>query len=265
MRLFALALLSGMAFAQDPPPTPPAPPPVLENSGKPMLLPFQCTDEDIQLSGLTCSEEDPCPIYLELSAVDGAGRRLLVAGNLHTSAVTVFSTLLASEDDGRTWREAHERIRSAGLDRIQFLDAETGWVAGEKLSPLPQDPFFLLTSDGGKNWRARPVFSESAENRLGSIQQFLFTAKDSGALIIDRGQGSDGDRYELYESSDGGESWNFKQSSTKPLTLKKIAPVPTEWRLRADSRTKAFHVEHREGAKWADTASFLVKLGICKP
>jgi photosystem II stability/assembly factor-like uncharacterized protein len=253
-----------MAFAQDPPPTPP-PPPVLENSGKPMLLPFQCTDEDIQLSGLTCSEEDPCPIYLELSAVEGAGQRLLVAGNLHTSAVTVFSTLLASEDGGRTWREANERVRSAGLDRIQFLDAETGWVAGEKLSPLPQDPFLLLTTDGGKTWRTRSIFSESAENRLGSIQQFFFTAKDSGALIMDRGQGSDGDRWELYESPDGGESWNFKQSSIKPLSLKKTAPVSTEWRLRADSRTKAFHVEHREAAKWADVAAFAVKLGVCKP
>ena len=36
-------------------------------------VPFQCTDEDIQLAGLTCSEDDPCPIYLELSAVAGAG------------------------------------------------------------------------------------------------------------------------------------------------------------------------------------------------
>src|SRR6059058_1583320 len=109
MRLLAVALLWGIAFAQEPPTAPPAPapPPVLENSGKPMLLPFKCTDEDIQASGLTCSEEDPCPIYLELTAVEGAGHRLLVAGNLHTSAVTVFSTLLASEDGGRTWREAH--------------------------------------------------------------------------------------------------------------------------------------------------------------
>ena len=256
-----------MAFAQDPPPTPPTPPlpPVLENSGKPMLLPFQCTDEDIQLSGLTCSEEDPCPIYLELSAAEAAGNRIFVAGNLHTSAVTVFSTLLASEDGGRTWREAHERIRSAGLDRIQFLDAATGWVAGEKLSPLPQDPFLLLTSDGGKTWRARSIFSETAENRFGSIQQFFFTAKDSGALIIDRGQGSDGDRWELYESPDGGESWDFKQSSTKPLLLKKTAPASAEWRLRVDGRTQAFHIEHRESAKWADLASFSVKLGVCKP
>ena len=263
MRLSVLALLCGMAFAQEPPA--PAPPPVLENSGKPMLLPFQCTDEDIQLSGLTCSEDDPCPIYLELAAVDGAASRMLVAGNLHTPAVTLFSALLASDDGGHTWREAHERIRSAALDRIQFLDAETGWVAGEHLSPLAQDPFLMLTSDGGKTWRVRPIFSETAENRLGTIQQFFFTAKDNGALIIDRGQGADGDRYELYESPDAGESWNFKQSSTKPLTLKKTASMATEWRLRVDGRTQAFHVEHREAAKWVDIGSFAVKLGACKP
>ena len=129
MRLFAIALLWGMAFAQDPPPTPPPPPPppVLENSGKPMLLPFQCTDEDIQLSGLTCSEEDPCPIYLELSRRRRRRNRAFSSrGTCTRSAVTVFSTLLASDDGGRTWREAHERIRSAGLDRIQFLDAGDG-------------------------------------------------------------------------------------------------------------------------------------------
>ena len=165
--LISLAMGAWGAAAQDQPPVPagatppvatpptamPAPLSVLENTGRPMLATFQCTDEDIQRAGLTCSEEDPCPVYLELATVDAAGSRILAAGNLHTSAVTLYSLLLASEDGGRTWREIHERIRSAGLDRIQFLDAETGWVAGEKLSPLPQDPFLLLTTDGGKTWR----------------------------------------------------------------------------------------------------------------
>src|ERR1051325_10299585 len=100
MRLSALALMWGMAFAQEPPPAKPAveapaPPPVLENNGKPILLPFQCTEEDVQLSGLTCPEEDPCPVYLELSAVESVGNRILVAGNLHSPAVTMFSPLLA--------------------------------------------------------------------------------------------------------------------------------------------------------------------------
>jgi photosystem II stability/assembly factor-like uncharacterized protein len=110
--------------------------------------------------------------------------RIFAAGNIHSSAVTLYSVLLASEDAGHTWREAYERIRGASLDRIQFLDAELGWTSGQALSPLPQDPFLLLTSDGGKTWRQRVIFSES---RVGSIQQFHFSARDSGSLIIDRG------------------------------------------------------------------------------
>ncbi len=270
LRLAALALACGLAYAQETPVSKPAndapaPPPVLENTGKPILLPFQCTEADIQLSGLTCSEDDPCPIYLDLAAVEALGNRIFVAGNVHSPSVTLFSAVLGSEDGGHTWRESHERIRAAGLDRVQFLDSETGWIAGEKLSPLPQDPFLLLTLDGGKTWRARPIFDEAAENRLGTIQQFVFTAKDSGSLIIDRGRGADGDRFELYESPDAGESWNFKQSSTKPLSLRRAPPVSTDWRLRVDSRTQAFHIEHREGTRWMDVASFAVKLGVCRP
>jgi hypothetical protein len=267
MRLAAMAVFSSILFGQDAPAPPAQPPgpPVLEYNGKALVLPFQCTEEDIQSAGLACSEDDPCPIYLELAAVAGIGNRLVIGGNLHAAAVTMFSTLLASEDGGKTWREPQDRIRAGAIDRIQFLDAETGWAAGEKLQPLPQDPFLLLTTDGGKSWRQYSIFSESAENRLGVIQQFSFASKDSGSLIIDRGSGADGDRYELYESPDGGTTWQFKQSSNKPLTLRRAPAASAEWRLRADSRTQAYHVERRSGERWTDLAAFAVKVGTCKP
>jgi photosystem II stability/assembly factor-like uncharacterized protein len=177
--------------------------------------------------------------------------------------VTLYSVLLASEDAGHTWREAYERIRGASLDRIQFLDAELGWTSGQALSPLPQDPFLLLTADGGKNWRQRVIFSES---RVGSIQQFHFSAKDSGSLIIDRGPGSGGGRYELYESPDAGETWTIRETSDRPFQLKPspVAP-PSEWRARADGPTQSFHVERRQGEHWVSVAAFSVKLGACQP
>jgi photosystem II stability/assembly factor-like uncharacterized protein len=264
MRLAALALLAAAAFGQEPPP-PVAKPAVLEYTGKPLVLPFQCTREDTQQAGLECTEEAPCPVYLELDGVAASGDRIWLGGNLHSAAVTLFSTLLVSEDGGRTWREPADRVRFAGIDKLQFLDAETGWAAGERLSPLPQDPFLLLTNDGGKTWRMRAIFSESAENKLGQIQQFAFTTKDSGSLIIDRGQAAESDRYELYESPDGGESWSFRQSSQKPLTLRKPAAVSTPWRLRADSRTRAFHLEHWQANRWNGVAAFSVSIGACKP
>lgn len=272
MRLSVLAVLAALAFGQESPTAKPASPvggeaapPVLEYAGKPMVVPFQCTDQDIQLAGLACSDEAPCPVYLELDAVAAAGNRIWVGGNLHTAAVTLYSTLFGSDDGGHTWREAADRVRFAGIDSIQFLDPDTGWAAGQKISPLPQDAFLLLTTDGGKSWRLRSVFSDSADNKLGAIQQFSFPAKDSGSLIIDRGQGSDSDRYELYESPDGGESWSFRQSSRKPLTLPRPPVVSTSWRLRADSRTHAYHLERRQGERWSSIAAFSVPIGVCKP
>lgn len=266
--LLALLAVSAIRSQENPPvssPALPAPPPILENNGKPIVLPFACTAEDMQAAGLTCSEEDPCPVYLELTGVEPVGSRIFAAGNLHTQTVTLFSILLGTEDNGHSWREAHERLRGASLDRVQFFDPVTGWASGETLSPLAQDPFLLRTSDGGKTWRQHAVFDESAEDHFGAIQQFSFASRDEGSLIVDRGQGSDGDRYELYESSNGGESWGIRQSSNKALRLKQAPAVNSDWRIRADRQSAAFQLERRQGSAWNAVASFLVKVGSCKP
>lgn len=267
--LILLTFAVAVAWAQDQPPAAsPAPAlpqaPVLENTGKPMVLPFQCTAEDLQFAGLSCSEEEPCPLYLELTAVESPGDRILAAGNIHSTSITLSTVLLASEDAGRTWREVYEHIRGAGLDHFQFLDPQTGWASGQILFPLQQDPFLLVTSDGGKTWRQRSIFTESRENRFGSIQQFSFPAKDSGSLVVDRGQGSDGDRYELYESPDGGESWTIKETSSKPIALKDPRVLSADWRVRADGPTASFHIEHRQRQRWTSVAGFSVKLAACK-
>jgi len=267
------------AAAQTPPGTPqttapgsppdaaqtPAPPPVLENHGKPMVVPFRCTAEDFHWAGLSCTEEEPCPIFLELSGAAAApGGRLFVSGNIHTESVTLYSMLLSSGTAGQTWTEVHERIRGASLEHIQFLDSDTGWVSGQELFPIPQNPFLLLTSDNGNTWAQRAVLNEAAENRFGTVQQFLFTEKKSGTLIVDRGQGSDTDRYALFESQNAGESWNIVQESAKPLRFKQ-APPPAEWRVRVDAVSRSFHVERRQGERWSSVAAFAVKLDPCKP
>ena len=263
--IIILAILIPLGRAQEPPAAPaPILPPVLEYTGQPVVVPFECSREDLQATGMSCSEDDPCPIFLELTAVDSAGNRIFAAGNIHSTAVTIYTVLLGSDDGGHTWREVADRIRGAGLDRIQFLDPETGWASGETVSPLTQDPFLLVTTDGGKSWRQRPIFSDSRESRYGSIQQFFFTARSSGSLIVDRGKGSDGDRYELYESPNAGDSWDVKETSSKPLRLKRTAAPSTEWRVRADARTQSFHIEHRQGGVWSTVAAFAVKLAPCK-
>jgi photosystem II stability/assembly factor-like uncharacterized protein len=270
---FAAITVAAVLMAQETPPAPPSPPAapeapqlpaVLVNNGKPMVVPFQCTAEDMHAAGLACSEDDPCPVYLELSAMESSGIRLFAAGNIHTASATLYGILLGSEDNGRTWKEVFERIRGAGLDRIQFSGTDAGWVSGQLLYALPQDPFLLVTTDGGKTWRQQPVFSEP---RLGALQQFWFEDAKNGALIIDHGPGSDTDRYELYESPDGGDSWTVKETNVKPLKLRRapVAPPPAEWRIRADAASKSYQLEHREGSKWTSVGAFSVSLGVCKP
>ena len=269
MREIALLLFASRAlWAQDQPPAavPPAGPPApvtLRNNGKPIEAPFHCTDEDIRSAGLTCSEDEPCPVYLELAAVESTGIRIFAAGNIHTANATLYTILLGSEDNGVTWREVHERIRGAGLDHIQFADVETGWVGGLGFAPLPQDPFLLMTTDGGKTWRQRPIFNET---RFGSIQQFFFAGRKSGSVVIDHGPGSADDRYELFETNDGGETWNILETSVKPIRIKRAPSGPDpDWRVRADGPTKSFHLEHRQGQKWVSLGAFAVNLGACKP
>ena len=194
--------------------------------------------------------------------MEAAGNKLFAAGNIHSQTVTLYSVLLGSDDLGHTWQEVHPRIRGAGFDHIQFTDLENGFVSGEALSPLPQDPFLLLTTDGGKSWRQQPVFSET---RVGSIQQIEFRSKSEGSLVIDRGQGSGSERFELYESLNGGQSWNIKEASRRPISLKGLLSSPVLWRVQANGPSQSYRIEHQQGARWNVVSEFTVNLEPCRP
>jgi hypothetical protein len=236
--------------------------PVFEYDGKPITLPYHCSLEDVRWAGMTCSEDEACPIYLELSSAEAVGDHVFAAGNIHSDAVTLYSVLLMSGDAGHSWQVAPDSVRGAGLDRIQFLDALTGWVGGQTLFPIPQDPFLLATADGGKSWKLKPVFNE---NHFGSIQQFAFESKTGGGMIVDNGNGGDMERYARFETSDGGETWAVKEQSKKPMQLKRAAGPASVWRARADAATRSYKIEHRTGNQWTTVAAFSVKLPACKP
>jgi hypothetical protein len=239
--------------------------PVLRNTGTPMRLPFQCTEEDIQAANLPCSPEAPCQAFLELSAVEAVGTRIFVAGNVHTGSTTIYSVLLSSDDGGKSWSEPHQRIHKAIFEQIQFLDFATGWIGGQTANLMPRDPFLLLTTNGGKTWRRRPVFQES---RIGAIERFWFDTPKSGVLWVDRTQSGEAhSRYERYETMTGGESWMIREVTNRPVgeKLRAAAPPTPDWRLRPHAATQSYLLEARQGEAWREVASFQIRLGDCRP
>jgi photosystem II stability/assembly factor-like uncharacterized protein len=219
----------------------------------PFHLDYNCPAEDVDSFGLSCSPEEPCAVFLELSAVESTGDRLFVAGNLHTGSTTLYGVVLLSDDGGTTWAEPLMRLHAAALEQIQFVDAATGWISGQAIEPLPRDPFMLLTTDAGKTWQKRAIFEEP---QFGSIAQFWFDSKTTGRMEIDHSGGHD-----VYETNTGGESWELKQSSQRPIALKGRTEDAT-LRLRPDG--KLYHVERRGGTSWSPVASFTIHVADCK-
>ncbi|MBM3724786.1 MAG: hypothetical protein FJW40_05105 [Acidobacteria bacterium] len=250
-----------------PPPTEsakPAEPPAMVYAGKPLKLDQACTLEEVSSFGLHCSESDPCEIFLELSHLEAVGNKLFLTGNLHTEALTLQSILLVSEDAGKTWREGHQRLRQSGLENIQFIDFEMGWISGHTLHTMPRDPFLLTTTDGGKTWRKKLLFEDG---HLGSVEQFFFDTKNTGSMIVDRTQASEtGSRYELYESQTAGDTWTLRQVSGRPIVPRRTRPAVAQGvRLRADARSKSYLIERQAGARWQVVSAFQVRLDDCKP
>lgn len=226
---------------------------------RPGLAPAVCAAEEMTEFGLDCPADEPCPVLLELAAVEAAGARLFLTGNLHTAAATLWSVLLMSEDGGKSWVEPFPRIRGAVLDQIQFIGSDAGWAAGHIAGSLPKDPFLLKTTDGGKSWRRIPVFEEST---YASVEQLRFTSPAEGTLTLSR-RGAASGRTQRLETMSGGDTWMTSEVSAQAAPPAK--PRPSDWRIRADGPSKSLRIEHREGGVWAAAASFPLRAGECKP
>jgi hypothetical protein len=237
--------------------------PVLVNHGEPMQVAYSCPEEDLQFAGMSCTDDEACAVYLELSSVVADGKRIVAAGDLHSSSATLRSIVLLSEDSGATWKEPAARLRGSALDQLQFYNSQTGWAAGETQYPLPRDPFFLLTTDGGASWRQSLVGEEGS---AGAVLRFWFDSAQHGEAIVDAGKTSESGRYLTYESETGGESWTLTGKRNQPPKLA-YAPASGEnsdWRLSPSQDGKAFRIEQHAGGQWKPVASFLIEAATCR-
>ncbi len=231
----------------------------LENTGKPIRVAFDCATADLESAGLTCTDDEPCRVFLELTGVESAAGRVFVAGNLHTETTTLSSILLETDDAGHKWFEPAHRIPSAALEEIQFLDFQHGWIAGQSVQPLPRNPFLLSTDDGGRTWQQQLIFED---DQPGSIEQFRFDSPIDGRVQVDR---TPEKKHELYHTLTAGANWELEKSSADPIPLPKrggeSAPL---WRLEADRKTASWEVEKNHEGGWQRVAAFLTEVAGCK-
>ena len=109
VRLFvalALAAIITPAAGQDEPQEEEQPePPTISYEGSPLIAPLDCGYDHFSRAGIVCSDVTPCRLFLELTGIENAGDKVFLIGNVHTSAATISTILLASGDGGRSWRE----------------------------------------------------------------------------------------------------------------------------------------------------------------
>src|SRR5579884_3446971 len=255
----------GLLTAQTPSPPEPASssPAVMVYEQRPLRVPVICRAADFNAAGIECSEEEPCRIFLELTAVDAAGPKVVITGNLHTPSATLSSIVLASGDGGVSWREPVARVAGAGFEAVQLLNEQYGWIAAQPQAQFPTDPYLLATTDGGATWQKQPIWSE--DGRAGLLQQFLFDSREHGFVLIDRSQaGEPTDRYELYETLNSGSSWMLREVNSRPITPKWQPRRNAEWRLRVDDKARTYELERRLGEGWRRVANFRTEVGECK-
>lgn len=229
--------------------------------GTEVKLDATCSAQQIDDLDLRCTRTHPCPIYLELSSAGSNGTRYFVAGNLHTEEATLASILLASEDSGKTWYEAAPRIVGAGLDRIQF-HVDRGWVSGQILAPPPaSDPFLLFTDDAGQNWRRIRIRGQA---KPGLVDAFAFRNATNGLLLIDNVRTpEEGFRYELFESTNGGQTWNVKQYSNQLPADRPAAASDRTLLLRENAGKGSYELIDQYSNR--PISQFAVKSGLCQP
>ena len=175
---------------------------------------------------------------------------------------TLYSILLASDDSGKDVAGTPRGCAAAASTTSSSSTSKTAGSADRSCSLCRRTPFCSSLRTAARPGGSRPLFSET---RAGSILQFWFSSRNNGSLVVDRGQGGDLGRYELYETPNGGETWMLRETNERPSgSSGRRAPARTGASAPMP-RTKAFAIERRQGEKWAALGAFAVGLPVCRP
>jgi photosystem II stability/assembly factor-like uncharacterized protein len=203
-----------------------------------------------------------------------AGRRIVGVGD--------YGTVLLSDDDGRTFRQAASVPVSSMLTAVAFADARNGWAVGhwgvilntsdggehwnvQRTDTAEDRPLFsvhftnerdgiavglwslmLATRDGGKHWQ--PVMLQAPPNG-GKADRNLFKifASANGSLFVA------GERGVILCSDDRGSSWKYIQTGYKGSFWSGIALK--DGTLLAAGLRGTIYRSTDDGASWVPVGS----------
>lgn len=146
---------------------------------------------------------------LWLTAIHGqTADTAFLVGSYQLGQTTYRSVLLRTTDGGSTWEEVAQGISETTLFGMDFVNSKRGFVYGQLTTGDPEPPFFLRSDDGGLSWRrVGQIEAEGAP----AIHAFGFTDAQHGSIkLLFHAVGLTPEkphRNEVYETSDGGETW----------------------------------------------------------
>ncbi len=244
----------------------PEKPPTPVYSGENVALPIECKTGKLEYSGILCSPEQPCVLYLDLAAIAAEGDFVVAAGELHSNESTLESVVLSSADGGKTWKEAAERVPAAGIEAVEIVDGGYAWAAGQQGDAATvEKPFTLYTGDYGESWSLRKL-GDAEDPIRGVVVDFRLDSAEHGYIILEQ-LSTTGDPFQMRETYNGGRSWDIRQITAERPKIPggRFLRTPEQmWRLREDSG--AWRIERRSDAEpggWALSTSFLVEAGSC--
>jgi len=139
------------------------------------------------------------PTRAGMLSATSAGKRIVAVGD--------HGTVLLSDDDGRTWRQAHDVPTRLMLTSVCFTDDMRGWAAGHW-------GVVLHTEDGGDSWK---LLRQDT-----SVDQPLFSV-----YFMDRKQGLVVGLWSLaLRTSDGGLHWTSVNMPAPPGRQSRPEPLP---------------------------------------
>lgn len=175
-------------------------------------------------------------------------------------AVGESDTILSTTNGGGSWKVLQGgQLGAVGDDdanmynAIQFIDIETGWIAGVRVSPSTQSQSSLIqkTTDGGQTWTTQNTGKED-------ILEDIFILNPTTGWAV-------GENGIILHTKDGGETW-MEQTSGTEETLRSVgfADENNGWAVGGDFGVGALLNTTDGGDTWniQDTSEKMVKVFV---